>query len=117
MRRGPGRSTRRGPTVIRSGSFHGGSIGALTAQDVRYTRNKAGTIVYAFMLGWPEGAVVLRSLGSAAQTKPGRIEHVELLGSSLPPAWRQAPEGLQFTLPGHRPAIDFAATLQVHLAA
>jgi alpha-L-fucosidase len=104
-----------GPTVIRSGSFQGNSVQALSAKDVRFTRNKAGTVVYAITLGWPEEALLLRSLGSAASTMPGRVEQVELLGTGLAPTWQQTPTELRVVLPQYRPAVDYAAALKIRL--
>ncbi|MDE2495020.1 MAG: alpha-L-fucosidase, partial [Alphaproteobacteria bacterium] len=105
-----------GPNAIKSGSFAGNSIQSLTAKDIRYTRNKAGTIVYAIALGWPDGEVQLSALGTSAPTKPGRVEHVELLGTELRPTWRQTDTALLVTLPAYRPEIDYAASLKIHMA-
>ena len=105
-----------GPSAIRSGSFQGDTIRKLSAADIRYTRNKVGTIIYAIALGWPDGEMLLQSLGTGAPTRPGRIEHVELLGTALSPAWRQTSAGLRVTLPAHRPEVNFAAALRIHAA-
>jgi len=105
-----------GPVTIEQGSFQGNSIQNVTAKDIRYTRNKAGTVVYAIALGWPEGEMVLKSLGTAAPTKPPRVEHVELLGTHQRLRWNQTASALRVTLPEHRPATDFAATLKIHVA-
>ncbi len=106
-----------GPTAVRGGSFQGNSVNTLSAQDIRFTRNKAGTVVYAITLGWPENAVVAHSLGTAAPTMPGRVEHVELLGTEMAAAWQQTADGLRVVLPNHRPDIDYAAAIKIHLAA
>jgi len=105
-----------GPTTIKAGSFQGKSVASLGASDIRYTRNKAGTAVYAIALGWPQAEVVLRSLGTMAAARPGRIEHVELLGTSEPVRWRQDGDGLHIAPPAPRPEIDYAAAFKVHLA-
>ena len=104
-----------GPSAIRSGSFQGNSISKLSAADIRYTRNKAGTVIYAIALGWPDGEMLLRSLGTDAPTRPGRIQQVKLLGTTLSPTWRQTPAGLRVTLPNFSPAVDFAAAIRVEL--
>src|SRR5439155_22370120 len=70
-----------GPVTIKEGAFQGNSIQKVSAKDIRFTRSKAGTIVYAIALGWPDGEMRLRSFGTAAATKPGRVEHVEPLSS------------------------------------
>ena len=105
-----------GPVAIKQGSFQGNSIKSVSAKDVRYTRNKAGTVVYAIGLGWPDGEMVLNSLGTAAATKPGRVEHVELLGSHARLTWKQTASSLQVKFPKYRPRTDYAAALKIHLA-
>jgi alpha-L-fucosidase len=105
-----------GPTTIKAGSFQGKSVASLGASDIRYTRNKAGTAVYAIALGWPRAEVVLRSLGTGAAARPGRVEHVELLGTDQPVRWRQDGDGLHIAPPAPRPEIDYAAAFKVHLA-
>ena len=104
-----------GPVTIKEGSFQGNSIQRVSAKDIRYTRNKAGTVVYAIALGWPEGEMRLASLGTAAATKAGRVEHVELLGTDQRLVWKQTASALQVTLPGHRPTVDYAPALKIHL--
>ena len=105
-----------GPVTIKQGSFQGNSIRSVSAKDVRYTRNKAGTIVYAIALGWPDRRMILNALGTAAATKPGRVEHVELLGSNAPLIWKQTASSLDVKFPNHRPRTDYAAALKIHLA-
>lgn len=105
-----------GPVAIKEGSFQGNSIQNVSASDIRYTRNKAGSLLYAVALGWPEAEMSLRALGTAAATRPGRIEHVELLGTPMRPNWNQTASALQVTIPEHRPAADYAAALKIHLA-
>ena len=102
-----------GPNTIKSGSFQGDSVKLLSAKDIRYTRNKAGTIIYAIALGWPDGEMVLNALGTDAATKPGRIDRVELLGTEKRPKWRQTASALQVTLPDYKPDIDYAAALKI----
>lgn len=105
-----------GPGIIKEGSFQGNSIQKLSNKDIRYTRNKAGTVIYAIALGWPEVEMQMRSLGTAASTKPGRVEHVELLGTHQRPTWKQSASALHVTLPNYRPPADYAAALKIHLA-
>jgi alpha-L-fucosidase len=106
-----------GPNVIHAGSFQGNSVQQLSAKDVRFTRNKGGNIVYAIALGWPEEPMLIRSLGTAAATRPGSVARVELLGSRAKPLWRQTAEGLQVDLSKISPAADYAAALRIQLAA
>ena len=60
-----------GPNVVKSGSFQGTSISKLGAKDIRFTRNKANTVIYAIALGWPVGEFVIQSLGTS-ETLPSR---------------------------------------------
>jgi alpha-L-fucosidase len=104
-----------GPNVIRAGSFQGKSIVQLSAKDVRFTRNKAGTVVYAIALGWPEEPMRIRSLGTAAVHGTPAIAQVELLGTEARPQWRQTPAGLEVDLSKIKPPADHAAALRIHL--
>ncbi|HVN03100.1 MAG TPA: alpha-L-fucosidase [Bryobacteraceae bacterium] len=106
-----------GPNAVKSGSFQGNSVHNLGAKDIRFTRNKANTVIYAIALGWPAGALTIESLGTAAATKPGKIAHVQLLGSGEKLTWEQTAAGLRVELPGEEtPAMDYAAALKVFLA-
>src|SRR6185312_6355171 len=106
-----------GPNVIRAGSFQGKSIAQLSARDIRFTRNKAGSIVYAIALGWPAGPMLIRSLGTAAATRPGAIAHLEVLGSQGTADWQQTAEGLRVDLSKVGPVADYAMALRVHFGA
>jgi hypothetical protein len=59
----------------------------------------------------------LKSLGTAASTRPGRVGHVELLGTRQHLRWHQSASALHVTLPAaRRPVVDYAAALKIHLA-
>ncbi len=113
-----------GPNMINKESTIGGggndsgvNVGALGAADIRFTRNKTNTLVYAITLGWPKVAFWVRSFGTAAETNPGKIEHVELLGTGEKLEWKQTPMGLRVELPKHyHPTTDYAAALRISLA-
>ncbi|MEW2396186.1 alpha-L-fucosidase [Streptomyces sp. NPDC046862] len=51
-----------GPTKMGGGSFTRPTAG--TAQDIRFTRDKAGTALYATVLGWPGSSLTLKTLSS-----------------------------------------------------
>lgn len=105
-----------GPGKLNPAEFQGKSISNLGVQDIRFTRNKANTIVYAFVLGWPQAEFVIGSLGTANNLRPGKIAQVQLLGTGEKIRWRQAADGLHAELPrGYHPDADFAATLKVSL--
>ena len=106
-----------GPNAVKSGSFQGNSVHNLGPKDIRFTRNKANTVVYAIMLGWPAGAFVIESLGLSAATQPGKIANVQLLGSGEKLTWEQTAAGLRVQLPWpERPAMDYAVALKLFLA-
>jgi alpha-L-fucosidase len=106
-----------GPHGINPGQFQGASVNVLDEKDIRFTRSKDGKIVYAFVLGWPAGEIVIQSLGLSNATQPGKIAHVELIGTGEKLRWRQGPDALRVTLPAqYKPAVDFAAALKVSLA-
>jgi alpha-L-fucosidase len=88
-----------GPNAITSGSFKGDSIRALGAKDIRFTRNKANTAIYAIFLGWPFGEANIASLGLSSQYNPGKIHNVTILGSDAPVEWTQKPDALRVKLP------------------
>ncbi|MGB6112337.1 MAG: alpha-L-fucosidase, partial [Acidobacteriaceae bacterium] len=106
-----------GPDVVKSGSFQGTSISNLGVKDIRFTRNKANSVIYAIALGWPVGEFVIQSLGTSNATKPGKIEHVQLLGTDEKLKWKQTSDGLSVELPRRfQPVSDFAAALKISLA-
>ncbi|HTS14009.1 MAG TPA: alpha-L-fucosidase [Candidatus Limnocylindrales bacterium] len=104
-----------GPHMIKEGAFQGKSTGQLDASDIRYTRNKAGTVVYAIALGWPEQPVVLRSFGAAAAKAP-KVAQVELLGSQEKIRFSQNADALRIDMPRQKPASEYAAAFRLTLA-
>jgi alpha-L-fucosidase len=105
-----------GPHMVKPGSFQGNTIKQLDASDIRYTQNKASTVIYAIVLGWPSQPLLLRSLGTAAASRPGKVAHVELLGSPGRIHWHQSSEGLRIAIPSQKPASDYAVAFKVTLA-
>jgi alpha-L-fucosidase len=105
-----------GPNAVEAGSFKGKSISNLGAKDIRFTRNKANTVIFAIFLGWPEGEAAITSLGLAASTQPGKIAHVALVGTDAPVKWKQTPESLRVTLPAQPgPASEYGAAIKISL--
>jgi alpha-L-fucosidase len=106
-----------GEHSIKAGAFQGNSIASLNAHDIRFTRNKVNTVIYAIVLGWPTEPVVVKALGTSAATNPGKIARVELIGTDAKVEWKQTADGLTAELPkGYTPAADYAAALKVTLA-
>ncbi|WP_410812729.1 alpha-L-fucosidase [Micromonospora sp. 067-2] len=91
-----------GPTKMGGGSgFSAPKAG--TAQDIRFTRNKANTVLYATILGWPGSSVNVTSL-SSSRINLGGLTSVQLLGSTAGtyinlPTRNQDGSGLRITLP------------------
>lgn len=105
-----------GPNLVKPGSFQGHSVAQLGPKDIRFTRNKENTAVYAVVLGWPKEPILIQALGSSATTNPGKIEQVQLLGTEQKLDWKQEPAALRVLLPrDYRPAVDFAASLKVRI--
>ena len=74
----------------------------LGPQDIRFTRNKSGTIVYAMVLGWPEKEVVIRALGTSSPQSPARVTRVAWLGCQDKVRFRQLAAGLHVQLPAKK---------------
>jgi alpha-L-fucosidase len=105
-----------GPNSVKSGSFQGNSISKLGAKDIRFTRNKANTVIYAILLGWPTEPLVVQSLGTSAGINPGKITNVQLLGTDAMISWKQSADGLNVELPNrYQPKAGFAAAMKVSL--
>ncbi len=106
-----------GPNWITPGQFQAKRMGSaknLGVEDIRFTRNKANTSIYAIVMGVPEKPLVIASLGRGAKTSPGKIGHVRLLGTDRPVRWKQADEGLHVEMPrGYQPATDYAVSFEV----
>ena len=86
---------------------------AYSAKDIRFTRSKDGTVVYAIALGIPAGEMRIRSF--AGSDKP--IKSVELLGSGATLTWKQEPDALVIQKPAGWPcnySVVFKITTQGH---
>ena len=107
-----------GPT--RMGAAHGvmGSPSVGTARDIRYTRSKDNTTLYAILLGWEKGQkdIILRLL-SSDRIDGRHLTSIEMIdgraGSYLPLTFRQQAEGLIVHLP-ERPVEELAYVLKLH---
>ncbi|MDZ7288755.1 MAG: alpha-L-fucosidase [candidate division KSB1 bacterium] len=93
-----------GPTKMGAGHGVFTAPAEGTAKDVRYTRSKDNTTLYAILLGWEKGQkeVILESL-SSDRIDGKNLKSVELIngdaGRYLPLAFRQNTEGLIVSLP------------------
>ena len=92
------------------------TIKNLGPNDIRFTRNKANTVVYAIFLGWPAGAFNVSAFGTLAKTNPGKIAHVKMLGLDEPLTWKQSATSLSVQPPKSRPKCPhYAVALKVML--
>lgn len=101
-----------GPTQVLEGAFTDTERESFTSADIRFTTK--GDALYAICLGWPDGALVVRSLGARSSVGAERIAEVSLLGSPVPIAWVQDEEGLTIDVPGERPC-DHAYSFKIML--
>jgi alpha-L-fucosidase len=104
-----------GPHSVKSGPFQGNSVNTLGPQDIRFTRNKAGTTVYAIVLGLPEKETIIQALGTSSQQSPGRVANVELLGYGEKVEFRQSSSALRVQLPAQKPS-EYAIALKIALS-
>ena len=82
--------------------------------NVRFTRNKAKTVLYAILLDWKDGEVIIKSLND--QSLPASmIQKVSLLGSSLELEWEMDDRGLALQLAGRKPGYDYAYPVKIEL--
>lgn len=92
-----------GPNRVEGGSFTAPLTG--NSSDVRFTRNKDKSILYATVLGWPEDSTVsIASLGSDAGVDLSDLTSIELLGDSAGDYsaitdWEQGTDALTIQLP------------------
>ena len=94
-----------GPTAMGGGSFTPSVAG--TARDIRFTRDKQNTVLYATILGWPTEPLALTTL-AAGRIDLTALRSVELIGPGdseyLPLTdHRQDAAGLHVTLPSTPP--------------
>ncbi|WP_333739041.1 alpha-L-fucosidase [Streptomyces sp. IBSBF 2806] len=94
-----------GPTKMGGGAFTTPTAG--TAQDIRFTRNKGNTVLYATVLGWPGSSLTIKTLGSD-RISLSSLASVKLLGSAAGtyidlPTPVQSSSGLTVTLPSSAP--------------
>ncbi len=80
------------------------SIDHGSAADIRFTRNKANTVLYATALGWPgDGAVVRIKTLARPHIDLATLRSVSLVGASDELAYVQKDDALKITLPARAP--------------
>jgi hypothetical protein len=59
---------------------------------------------------------VIQSLGTGNAAQPGKVAHVELIGTDEKLKWKQGADAMRVELPkGYRPAVDYAAVLKMRM--
>ncbi|MFC1718404.1 alpha-L-fucosidase [Candidatus Poribacteria bacterium] len=100
-----------GPTAVTSGKFTDTKRESFTSQDIRFTTK--GKVLYATMLGWPEGGeVTVQSLSTNLRLYPGEIADVRLLRAREPVQWSRDDGGLKAKMPQEKPC-DSAYVLKI----
>jgi alpha-L-fucosidase len=90
-----------GPTKVAGDSTQmNHDIQVYTAQDIRYTTSKSGSILYATALGWPRDATLtLHTVYTDNPYLPSPVCSVKLMGTGQDILFRQQPNGLHLSLP------------------
>ncbi len=78
-----------------------------TAQDIRFTRDKANTILYATVMAWPgNGATLPIKTLNSGSFDGSTIANISLLGSPAKLTWKQDDQGLNVVMPATPPPGD-----------
>ncbi len=105
-----------GPTQM------GGASGALllpvagTARDIRYTRSKDNTILYAIVLGWPGDGATLKLSKLASGVDLSNLRSVQLItgaGTYSSLSYSQDATGLDVSMPSSQPFSALAYALKL----
>ncbi len=89
-----------GPTRTLEGHLADLKFTGFTADDIRFTQTKDGSIIYVIVLGWPNNRLLnIRSLGRVS----GKVADVSLVGYSTELSWTQGEDGLRVSLPDKAP--------------
>ncbi len=93
----PWRSFGEGPTLVTSGQFGEATAKPFTAADIRFTAAKED--VFAVTLGQPASTVSIRSFAEGSNVGAGKVERVEVVGSSAPLDFTRDSAGLHVQIP------------------
>ncbi|MGW4210354.1 alpha-L-fucosidase [Lentzea sp. NPDC004789] len=102
-----------GPTKMGGGSFVAPKVG--TAKDIRFTRDKAGRVLYATVLAWPGATLNITTLSSGRADLSG-LRRVQLLGDAASLTYRQDDTGLHVVLPETKPFDSHAYVVKLAFA-
>jgi alpha-L-fucosidase len=93
-----------GPTNVKGGRNGNKDKVTFTAEDIRFTTK--GKTLYAFLLGWPEREVSIKSLAGVP------VRRVRMLGVEKPLSFVSERDGLRVTMPASRPC-EYAWGLEI----
>jgi len=82
-----------------------------TAEDIRFTRNKAKTILYAIAMDWPQ-QVTLESLAIGKIDK-NDIKSISLVGTGEKLKWVQDKNALTIKMPAEKPSYGYAYPIKI----
>ncbi|VGO19316.1 alpha-L-fucosidase [Pontiella sulfatireligans] len=88
---------------------HKAQISPMTCEDIRFTRNKENTVLYATVLDWPGSKLVLKTLEG---TDLSDVRSIRLLGVDGELKWTQSANGLQINMPSE-PACEYAYSVRI----
>ncbi len=98
------------PTDVAGGSFNNTKRQAFTSRDIRFTTR--GDLLYATVLGRPEGLVTIQSLATTIKLYVGDIGDVRCVGANDPVSWSRDETGLHVTVPSDLPG-EHAVVLKI----
>lgn len=101
-----------GAAALRAQGFNEGRGRPFSAEDVRFTTKD--NALYAIVMGMPNAAVTIASLGENAKLLTSPIRDVTMLGSAEKLNWRQTAEALVVEAPQSLPS-DIAIVLKITL--
>jgi alpha-L-fucosidase len=106
-----------GPTVLGGGQYQTPPVG--TAKDIRFTRNKSNTALYAIVLGWPGNGAQLKITSLAAgKFDISTVGNVSLLDTVTGKyinlsSYTQDATGLNITMPAAKPYTAVAYVIKI----
>jgi len=101
--------------VVPTGAFNESKKPDLGPEDIRFTTK--GKTLYAFVQGWPEAELRIRSLGTSGPHQTPQIDDVRLLGRETALVFSQRGDSLHITMPADRPpTADTGIALRVRFA-
>ncbi len=90
--------------------MHGDEI-EYGSDDIRFTRNKANTVLYATLLDWPEETAAVTRL-SKGELDTKTLKMVQLLGIAQELKRRRDEAGLHVEMPKQKPGYGHAYPLR-----